>query len=72
MLFTMHINDIRNILEIIDLASYMNDTAFYTSHDDTHILLNCTNIELKKLYIWQCLNKISLNTDNSNHTLFSS
>ena len=42
---------------------YADDTTFYTTHNDIDILYNCTNMELKKLYNWICLNKVSLNVD---------
>ena len=48
-----------------------DDTTFYTIHNDIDILFNRTNIELKKLYNWLCLNKLSLNVDKSNYMLFS-
>ena len=71
LLFIIYINVICNVSENINFVLYADDTSLYTKHNDIDILFNCTNMQLKKLYNWLCLNKLSLNVDKSNYILFS-
>ena len=71
MLVIIYINDICNVSENISFVLYVDHTAFYTTHNDIDILFNHTNIELKKLYNWLCLNKLSFIVDKSNYMLIS-
>ena len=58
LLFLVCINDICNVSENLHFVLYADDTTFYATNNDMHILLNRANIELKKLYNWPCLNKL--------------
>ena len=69
LLFMIYINDICNASE--NLALYADDTTFNTTHNDIDILLNRTNMKLKKLHNWLCLDKLSFNVDLLNYMLFS-
>ena len=71
LLFIINITDICNVIENLNIVLYADNTAFCTTHNDIDILLNRTNMELKKLYSWLCLSKLSLNVDKSNFMLFS-
>ena len=71
LLFIIYINDICNQSENVNFVLYADDTTLYTTHNDIDMLFNRTNIELKKLFNWLCLNKLSLNVDKSNCILFS-
>ena len=67
LLFVVLTNDSFNVSDNL----YSDDTTCYTTHTDTDILFDRTNIILKKLHYWPCLDKLSLNVNKLEYMLFS-
>ena len=47
LLFTMYINDVCNTSRRLNFVLYSDDATFLTTYNDTDILFNHTNVELK-------------------------
>ena len=73
LLFLIFINDIVNSSDVFRIILFTDDMAFVSKYDiknnkDIFIL----NAELKKIYIWLCLNMLSINIIKSNFIIFHS
>ena len=71
LLFILDINDICHISNYFRFTLCADDTTIVSAHHNISILFSQANIELRKLYNWFCLNKLSLNIDNTSYVLFS-
>ena len=69
-LFILYINDICNISHILDLIVFADDTNLFCSGDSIQDVCKSVSLELKKLYTWFAVNKLSLNVSKTNFMVF--
>jgi putative NIF3 family GTP cyclohydrolase 1 type 2 len=69
-LFIMYINDICNVSNKLKFILFADDTNIFYSHVNLDNLVSIVNDELKKLYDWFAVNKLSLNLLKTNYMLF--
>ena len=70
-LFLLYINDICNVSNILQFILFADDTNTFCSGENLHVLSNMISQEMKKLYVWFALNKLSLNVAKTNFMVFS-
>ena len=64
--FLLYINDLPNISEKLKNFLFADDTNL----EDKKHLQNVMNDELKKLFEWLCINRLSLNISKTNFVVF--
>ena len=69
LLFLIYINDLPNISSKLKFFLFADDTNIYLESDDLMSLEKTMNRELKKLYDWLCVNRLSLNISKTNFVL---
>ena len=70
LLFLLYINDLPNISKILDFFLFADDTnIFYKSKSLLKLQIKL-NKELRKLYLWLNINRLSLNIDKTNFIIF--
>ena len=69
LLFLLDINDLTNISAKLKFFLFADDTNIYFESDN---LLNeeTVNKELKELYLWLNVNRLSLNVSKTNYIIF--
>ena len=74
LLFLIYINDLSNISKKLNFFLFAEDTNIYIymESDNLKVLEKNMNIELKKLYDWLCINRLSLNITKTNFVIFHS
>ena len=70
LLFLLYINDLPNISDVLSFYLFADDTNIYYESDSLHELEKTVNKELKKLYLWLNVNRLSLNIDKTNYIIF--
>ena len=70
LLFMIYINDLPNISKKLQFYLFADDTNIYFETDNIMDLEKMVNKELKKLYEWLCLNRLSLNISKTNFVIF--
>ena len=70
LLFLIYINDLPNISDILQFYLFADDTNIYYEADKIDKLEQVINNELKKLYTWLIVNRLSLNIDKTNFLVF--
>ena len=70
LLFLVYINDLPNISNILDFYLFADDTNIYFEDDSLQELEKKVNNELRKLYTWLSVNRLSLNIDKTNFVIF--
>ena len=70
LLFLLYINDLPNISEKLKFFLFADDTNIYLEDVNLRNLEKCMNDELKKLYEWLCINRLSLNISKTNFIIF--
>ena len=71
LLFLLYINDLPNISKILDFYLFADDTNIYYQGDYSLIKLEkIVNKEIRKLYLWLNVNRLSLNIDKTNFVIF--
>ena len=70
LLFLLYINDLPNISEKLTFFLFADDTNIYFESDNLDNLQKIINKELKKLYEWLCINRLSLNISKTNFVIF--
>ncbi len=70
-LFILYINDICNVSNILKLILFADDTNLFRTGPDLNTLCNELTCELKKLYTWFNVNKLSLNISKTKFMVFS-
>ena len=70
LLFLIYINELPKISPLLSAILFADDTTFYISGKDLDTLCHTLNIELKKIYDWLCLNRLSLNVEKTSFIVF--
>ena len=70
LLFLLYINDLPNISKILDFYLFADDTNIYYEDVSLKKLEKTINKELRNLYIWLSVNRLSLNIDKTNFIIF--
>ena len=70
LVFLIYINDIPYISNIISFFLFADDTNAYLEAESLSKLEKTVNIELKKFYTWQIVNRLSLNIEKVNFAIF--
>ena len=70
LLFLIYINDLPNISKILKFYLFADDTNIYYESSSTKELEKTLNKELKKLFQWLCVNRLSLNIKKTNFVIF--
>ena len=70
LLFLIYINDLPNIPKDLKFFLFADDTNIYFESNDLIKLENTVNKELKKLYLWLNVNRLSLNVSKTNYIIF--
>lgn len=71
LLFLIYINDLHCSSQILNFILFADDTNLFYSHSNIKILFDTVNQELKYIEEWFKANKLSLNINKTNYTLFS-
>ena len=72
LLFTLYINDIANVSDIIFPLIFADDTNVFVTGKDLNHMVDIINKELNKLTEWMNVNKLSLNVIKTNFMIFRS
>ena len=72
LLFLLYINDLPNISKKLKIFLFADDTNIYLDSHDPNTLEKEMNKELRKLYDWLGINRLSLNLTKTNFLLFHS
>lgn len=70
-LFLIYINDLNNALHTSNSILFADDTTLLLSNKNYNLLIEETNKEICHLYKWFSLNKLSVNIDKTNYTIFN-
>ena len=68
--FLLYINDLPNISDKLKFYLFADDTNIYLDDANLKNLEKCMNNELKRLYEWLCINRLSLNISKTNFVIF--
>ena len=68
--FLLHINDINNASNLLNLILFADNTNVFMSHKDLNYLSDMLNLEMDKLSIWFKANKLSLNLKKTKFMVF--
>ena len=69
LLFLLYVNDLPNST-VLEPIMFADDTNLFFEHTDLRILFSMVNNELKKIYEWFNVNKLSLNVGKTKYSLF--
>ena len=70
LLFLIYINDLPNISKVLDFYLFADDTNIYYEDVSLKKLEKTINKELRNLYLWLSVNRLSLNIDKTNFVIF--
>ena len=70
LLFLLYINDLPNISNKLKFFLFADDTNIYFEDTALSNIEKIMNKELKKLYEWLCINRLSLNISKTNFVVF--
>ena len=70
LLFLLYINDLPNISKVLNFYLFADDTNIYYESNSLSELERTVNKELRKLYLWLNVNRLSLNLDKTNFIIF--
>lgn len=70
LLFLIYINDIKNCSSVLDFHLFADDTNLFYSNKSLSVLEHIVNAQLDYISIWLACNKLSLNIDKTNFTIF--
>ena len=68
--FSCFINDLPNTSSKLNVFLFADDTNIYIEYKDLKNLEKIMNFELKKLYEWLCINRLSLNISKTKFVTF--
>ena len=66
----LNINDLPNISKVLDFYLFADDTNIYYEDVSLSKLEKTINKELRNLYLWLSVNRLSLNIDKTNFVIF--
>ena len=69
LLFLIYVNDLHKASNLMTIM-FADDTNLFLSHNNVTLLFEMMNLELKKISNWFKVNKLSVNIDKTNWTLF--
>ena len=72
LIFLIHVNDITNSSQILSFILSVDDTNLFLSDKDISNLYKTMNQELKQVNLWFTANKLSLNVNMTQFTIFKS
>ena len=70
LLFLIYINDLPNISKVLDFYLFADDTNIYFEDNSLQRLERKVNRELRNLYLWLNVNRLSLNMNKTNFVIF--
>ena len=70
LLFLIYINDLPNISKVLHFFLFADDTNIYYEAESPEKLEHVMNKELRELYKWPVVNRLSLNIDKTNFIVF--
>ena len=70
LLFLIYINDLPNISKVLSFYLFADDTNIYYEAETPEKLESVLNKELKELYTWLIVNRLSLNINKTNFVVF--
>ena len=70
LLFLIYINDLPNISKVLNFYLFADDTNIYFEAETPEKLESVLNNELKELYTWLIVNRLSLNINKTNFVVF--
>ena len=70
LLFLLYINDLPNVSSKLKFFLFADDTNIYFEADDMLKVEKVVNNELKNLYLWLNVNRLSLNVSKTNYIIF--
>ena len=70
LLSILYINDLPNISRVLNFYLFVDDTNIYYESKSLIDLERMINKELRKLYLWLNINRLSLNIDKTNFVIF--
>ena len=70
LVFLLYINDLPNISKVLNFYLFADDTNIYYESNSLSELERTVNKELRKLYLWLNVNRLSLNLDKTNFIIF--
>ena len=71
LLFLLYVNDICNVLKVLELILFADDTSVFMSHQDIVSLQNMFNAEFAKLVNWLYINKLVINIKKTYFMIFT-
>lgn len=71
LLFIIYINDMYRSTDVLRLVHYADDTTLFFSSSCLSQLQGIVNEELRRIYMWLCVNKLSLNARKTTYMMFS-
>ena len=72
LLFLLYVNDLPNCTDKLSVRSFADDTNFFFSSDNLQYLESVMNHEIKLIYKYCALNRLSINFSKTNYMLVSS
>ena len=70
LLFVIHINDVYSASSYFHTTVYADDTSLFLSGDNLRELIDITETEFKKVYLWFCTNRLMLNLKKKTCVIF--
>ena len=70
LLFLLYINDLPNVSKLLQFYLFADDTIIYYESSSFFELEKTLNKELRKLYLWLNVNRLSLNIGKTNFIIF--
>ena len=70
LLFIIYINDLRNVSDVLKIFLFADDTSIFYSNKDMEKVENVLTKNIKHLYVWFKINKLSLNLAKTKYIVF--
>ena len=70
LLYLLYVNNFPNYLNHSSTITFVDNTSVVVTHPNIKIVYKHANEDLKSIYKWPCLNKLSLNYAKTKYVLF--